>query len=271
MSIKWKVPALPDLARRLPGKGQQEKGKINYVRYDMSPKEEALCFLEGMAFVGLFSFFFYRSMVAVLILSPGIVLFRRRKRQRLTKKRKENLEQQFKETLLCVSANLQAGYSMENAFLESYQDVVRLFGSEGIMVKELLIIRIGLSNGIPLEQLLTDLGNRTGEGEIADFAEVFTIACRTGARWREVMEKTIRVIEEKLEMKEEIATVIHARQLESRIMCIIPFFILCYMSLTSPGYFDVLYHNLAGILIMTGCLALYLVGFLWTEKIVDMG
>jgi len=52
-----------------------------------------------------------------------------------------------------------------------------------------------------------------------------------------------------------------------RMMSMIPLFILAYVSVTSPGFLDVMYHNAAGILIMTLCLLLYLTAFLWGRKI----
>ena len=53
-------------------------------------------------------------------------------------------------------------------------------------------------------------------------------------------------------------------------MCMIPFFILFYMDVTSKGYFDVLYHNLVGIIIMTVCLGIYIFAFFMSEKITEI-
>ena len=154
--------------------------------------------------------------------------------------------------------------------MESYKDVLNLFGKSSCMAEELIIIRKGMGNGIPLVQLLLDLGNRCPGGEIQEFAEVFSIAERTGGKWQEIMKKTVDIIQEKAEIKEEIGTIIHAKRVESQIMCLVPFGILFYMNLTSPGYFDVLYHNVAGICIMTVCLLLYFIAFYWAGKITEI-
>ena len=50
-------------------------------------------------------------------------------------------------------------------------------------------------------------------------------------------------------------------------MSVIPFFMIAYVNLTGGGYFRALYHNVAGILIMTFCLGLYVVSLLLAEKI----
>ena len=82
--------------------------------------------------------------------------------------------------------------------------------------------------------------------------------------------KIVAGINQRMEIKQEIETLVHGKKMESRVMSIIPFFILFYMDVTSKGYFDVLYHNLAGILIMTICLGIYIVAFLMSEKITEI-
>lgn len=53
-------------------------------------------------------------------------------------------------------------------------------------------------------------------------------------------------------------------------MNMVPFLIMAYLQLTSKGFFDCLYFNTAGILIMTGCLALYLAAFLISRKMIEI-
>ena len=62
---------------------------------------------------------------------------------------------------------------------------------------------------------------------------------------------------------------VHGKRLENKVMCIVPFFILLYMDITSKGYFDILYHNLPGIIIMTICMAVYIMAYLMAEKITE--
>lgn len=262
-ATKWKVQELYTHRG-----GVQES--IDYREYCFTLKEELKCGLEGMLIVGVFSYFFYRSIWAFVVLLPTLFFYRKEKKRRLRADRVEKLEAEFKETLICVNINLQAGYSMENAFMESYKDMMNLYGKSGYMAAELMIMRKGMGNGMPLERLLWDLGNRCPGGEIQEFAEVFSIAGKTGGKWQDIMKKTVDIIRQKAEIKEEIQTLIHARKTESRVMCLVPFFILFYMNLTSEGYFDVLYHNAAGICIMSICLLLYLAAFFWAQKITEI-
>lgn len=244
--------------------------KRNYFTGTPDTKEEIRCWLEGIGIVFLFSYFFYRSAAAILFLSPLSYRYQKLRKKQVIRYQQEQLELQFKDTILAVGTNLQAGYSMENAFVESYQDIVRIYGKNSHMAKELQIIRQGLNNGKTLEELLLNLAGRCPGGEIAEFAEVYSIACKTGSRWKEVISKTVSVISEKIEIKEEIELTIHGKKTESRIMCMIPFFILLYMDVTSQGYFDVLYHNVIGILIMSACMGVYIAAYLLSEKITEI-
>ena len=272
-ATKWTVQELPihkEKREHSTGSKVKRKEPTDYKEYRFTLKEEFRCDLEGVLAAAVFSYFFYRSIWAFAMLAPLILFYRKEKKRRLTMRRMERLEKEFRETLLSVNINLQAGYSMENAFMESYKDVLNLFGKSSCMAEELIIIRKGMGNGIPLVQLLLDLGNRCPGGEIQEFAEVFSIAERTGGKWQEIMKKTVDIIQEKAEIKEEIGTIIHAKRVESQIMCLVPFGILFYMNLSSPGYFDVLYHNVAGICIMTVCLLLYFIAFYWAGKITEI-
>ena len=83
--------------------------KTDYKNPKLTWKEEIIIFLEALAILFLFSYFFYRSLWACIILSPGIWFYRQEKKKKLWKKRKEKLEEEFKDTLLAIQTNLQAG------------------------------------------------------------------------------------------------------------------------------------------------------------------
>lgn len=243
---------------------------INYIQRKPEWKEELRYWLEGFGIICIVAYFFYRSIVAVIVLMPGIWFYRRERIKQEHKKRKMDLEQQFKETLLAVQANLQSGYSIENAFMESCKYVIEVYGKDCDMVRELQWIKKGISNGISMEHMLLDLGNRCPESALEDFADIYSIACRSGGGWTQVIVKIVTSISQGMELKQEIETMIHGKKIESRIMCIVPFFIIFYMDITSKGYFDILYHNPVGVVIMTVCLGVYISAFVLAEKITEM-
>lgn len=219
--------------------------------------------------VGFLAFVFYRSAWAVIPLAPigGYCFLQLKERKR--RKNVDNLVEQFMECILAVSVSLKAGYSLENAFLESETDMEMMFGENALIEEELKRIRRGLSINIPLEELLDDLGKRSDSAEIARFSEIFGIAKRNGGNMPEIIRQSAALIGSRVEVRKETDAILGGKKMELWVMRGMPFFMLLYIDITTPGYFDCLYHNLKGILVMTGCLIVYVFAFALGEKILE--
>jgi len=227
-------------------------------------------FAEGCLIIGVFGYFFYRAIWAIFFLSPLMIFYIKNKKKTLCRNRKSKLAVQFKDTLNSVNGSIQAGYSLENAFCEAYRDMSEYHGMESVIAKELLAIKKGLHNNQILEDLLDDLAQRSGSSDISDFAAVLRVGKSSGGYINTIFENTISVIEEKIVVQQEIQTLISAKRMETGIMCIIPFFIIFYVDITSKGYFDVMYTTMAGRVIMTICLGVYLIAYYLAQKIMQI-
>lgn len=242
----------------------------DYAEYHFSLKEGALAVLEGMFVVAMIGYFFYRSWLACLFLLPVFVLFMRERKRELAKKRRQELSLQFKDLVLALLTNVKAGYSIENALRESYRDIELLYGADSPICLEVQHMVRGLENNVILEKLLFDLGVRSRLPDIMQFADVFLIAKRSGGNLTEILEKTAGVIEQKTETDKEIQLMVSAKKMEQKIMNMVPFLIIFYIGTTSRGFFDVLYHNLVGVAVMTACLLFYGAAYLLSRRIVEI-
>lgn len=241
-----------------------------YETYYFTVKEKIQTGIMAIAVVIFLAYIFYKSYRAVLFLSPlSIAVWKYEKNKKLTEKRKK-LSREFKDCLQSVGTNLKAGYSAENAFLESIKDISFLYGPDCDMVKELLRMKQALRNKIPLENILLSLGKRSQIPDIVQFAEVFAIAKRSGGNLADIFYNTLKVMNEKMETDQEIQVLLSAKKMEQKIMSMIPFMIILYISFTSPGFFDVMYHSVAGVIVMTGCLAVYFGAFYLSSRIVNI-
>ncbi len=242
----------------------------DYSEYRFRAKDRALYLAEGLSLTAVFGYFFYRSWIACAALLPLLFLFMKRKKRELAKRRRQELSIQFKDLILAVAANQKAGYAIENAFRESYRDMVMLYGESSVICEELRYILAGLNNNIVLEKLLYSLGARSGLPDVMQFADVFLIAKQSGGNMTDILAKTAEVIDRKTETDKEIQLMISGKKTEQKIMNAVPFLIIFYVGSTSKGFFDVLYHNLIGVIIMTVCLAFYLAAYIMSERIVDI-
>ena len=245
------------------------KGNVrprDYNKYIWTWKELFLVFGRCVGVVGILSYYFYRSPLAMVLLSfPGFLYFKFVEREK-TDLYKEELLVQFRECILSVVTAMKAGYAVENAFMESRSDMRLLYGEESAIYRELELFRRGLIINISLEELIRDLAARSGTNEIEEFAEVFSIAKRNSGNITETMESSARLIGRRLETKQEILNLLGAKKTEWMIMKCVPFGMMTYLDLSNPGYFSQLYHNAMGVLVMTVCLILYLVAYLLGER-----
>ena len=242
----------------------------DYKTYHLTFSEKVLYYTEGFLIAGMVGFTFYRSLIAMLVLSPFTIIFVKNKREELAKKQRMQLNLEFKESIQAVSAALGAGYSIENSFREALKDMELLYGVEGIITKEIRRMVGKLDINITLEKTLEDLSKRSGLEDIQDFTEVFVTAKRNGGNLVGIIRKAAGTISEKIEVKREIETLMSARRMEQKIMNMIPFLIILYIGVSSKGFLDVLYGNATGITIMSVCLFLYSVAFFLSMKIIKI-
>lgn len=231
--------------------------ETDYRTYILSGQELAVHILLGALSAAVAAWLFYDSIVAWFLLMPFVLLSLKDKGRVLCQKRIRELEVEFREVILGVSANLQAGYSVENAFRETYRDIVLLYGQDCVMAAELRLMFRRLENNEQLEHALMNLADRSGVQDIRDFADIFQIAKRGGGDMRGIIANTADIIGDKQEVRREIETVVSEKKLEQQIMRYIPFFIIFYISVTTKGYFESLYHNITGWVIMTVSLAVH--------------
>ncbi len=183
-------------------------------------------------------------------------------------KNKRMLKQQFREMILSMATNLKVGYSPENAFLETYADLIQLYGKNSRIIYELETIKKGLSVNLTLQKLLKDFEERCRIEEISEFVDVFCLADKTGGNLVEIIDSTANLISEKISVDEEIEVLTRAGKMERQIMMVIPFVIIVYVELTNKNFFMPLYHNFTGILVMSICLAVYFVSVKISGKII---
>lgn len=223
--------------------------------------------MKAVGVVCALAWFFYRSLLAMIPLTAVGVLFFRAERKRKEEQRKEELGVQFKECILSVATGMKAGYAVENAFVESRNDMRLMYGTDSPIYEELEGIRRGLVMNVTLEELLKDLAVRSDNDDMMQFAQVFAIAKRGGGNLSEVIQSTALMIGQRIDARQEIQTQLSGRRMEQTIMKLMPFGILLYIGCSYPGYFDGLYHNWKGGLIMTVCLIIYLLAYVLGDRI----
>lgn len=259
------------MKRKMKGKrerrdGGQKGGCWSRIRFP----DHAQFLLEGAVLIGVVAYLFYDSPLAAVFLCPLLLPYYKRRCREKEEKDKRELSGQFREALAAIVTALKAGYSAENAFAECRREMAFQFGERAMITKEMDRIVRGLENRISLEKLLGDFAARWRIEEIREFAEVFSIARKSGGNLPEILNRTASLIRDRMEIDTEIEILLSSRRFEQKIMDIVPFFIIFYLGVSTEGFFDVLYHNTGGIVFMTGCLAAYLLAVLLSDRIMEI-
>lgn len=201
-------------------------------------------------------FFDFATVSLVLLLYVPVAL--RQKKKERNRQRKWELNLAFKDALVCLENSLAVGYSPESSIRESVKSLDQLYGRDYDICREFRRMAKQMDLGTSMEEAFLDFGERSGVEDIKQLADIFAVVKRTGGNLSQVLRQTGSVLQEKIELKRELRTVIAAKRMEFQMMCIVPYGILLYLKLCAPSMTGALYHNLSGILFMFGVLAAYL-------------
>lgn len=244
---------------------------MRYDQYRMNGKELLAGAAKGVTGSALFAYTFYRSSQVFFWMLPiGIAAGCIMERRRLLEKRFRDLSMQFKESMMILAASLSAGYSVENALAAGVDELMVLYGKDGLITREFIFMVQQIRMNIPVEKVLGDFADRSGLEDVRNFAEVFSVAKRSSGDLGNIMRHTAEVIRDKMQVKEEIITLTASRQFEQKIMNMIPFLLVFYIEGSSPGFFDQMYGTSLGRILMSGCLLVYLVAYGMAKKILSI-
>lgn len=218
----------------------------------------------------LLGWLFYDSFVSVIVLFPGMLWMLQEQKRTWRRRRKREMQRQFLDAIQMMAASLQSGYSVENAVRASAKELEKLYPRDTFIVLEFQNMALQLDRNRSVESLLQDLGERSQVEDLQSFAEVFLTVKRTGGDLLHVIRNTVSCIRQKQETVAEIETVLTGKMTEQKVMSLMPLLILLYVRLTSPEFLSGMYGNLTGRAVMTVCLLIYAVAYLWGKKIVGI-
>ncbi len=230
----------------------------------------ALAAGQAVSLAAAVAYLCYRSLPAFFVLLAPAALYPLHVRRVRKARRTQQLEQQFKEAIKLMSAALSAGYSAENAVLSCRKELEMMYGRGGMMTEEFAYMAGQLEMNRSVEALLLDFADRSGLEEAQNFARIFALAKRSGGKLVPVIRRTVQIMEDRIQVKEEIRTLTASRRFEQKIMNGMPVLMVLYIDTTSPGFFDGMYTTMAGRAVMTGCLAVYLLSCWLSGKILDI-
>ncbi len=244
--------------------------QIDYRTYKLNLQDLIIESGKALLFIFLTSITFYNSFILFVILSPLCIVYSFLSVKRLCIKRENKLLLEFRDAIYIISTFLSAGYSSENSFKNSIKELTYLHGKNSLMVNEINNITNGLLYGKTIESGLKNLSLRVNNQDIIDFCEVYSIAKQKGYNLTKVINNTCEIIREKIQIAQDIQSMTAQKRFEQNIMSIVPFFIIIYLNLSSPGFLNIMYTSIIGRIVMTICLIIYILSFKISQKILNI-
>lgn len=228
------------------------KKLIDYDEYFLKTREKLFYTVLAAVFLFLLCFIFYQSVFLALLVTPLALIYPSRRAAQLKERRKKEFNMQFKDALYSLSSSLMAGKSVEMAFRDVHQDLILLYPDpETPIIKEMGYLVRRLEMNETLEEGLVDLAKRAHLDDINSFVDVFTISKRSGGNLVEIIKNTSTIIADKLQIEQEIDTMLAQRKLEQKVLAIMPVGMILMLSWTTGDYMAPVFTTFTGRIAMT--------------------
>ncbi|TYQ16063.1 UNVERIFIED_CONTAM: tight adherence protein B [Acetivibrio alkalicellulosi] len=251
--------------------GNSSTTLTKYDVYVMSKKEKLLYVLFAGAMLFAMGMIFYHNIILSLLITPFALFYPKIKTKDIIEKRKNELNLQFKDMLYSLSSSLNAGRSIESSFREVLKDLSILYpNAETYIIKEVEYIVRKIEMNETVESALEDFAVRSGLEDIQNFNDVFKTCKRTGGNLIEVIKNTSNIINDKIEIKEEIHTMLSAKIFEQKVMSIMPILMIVLLTTSSYDYMEPIFDRPIGRVVMSIAIVLIALGYFIGKKIMSI-
>lgn len=259
----------------------------NYKVYNMKKSEKTLYFLLAFIVGAAVGYLFYGGigkdefdqptlLTWILnILIPTIIgviagrLFVPMRRKSIIAKQQKELNHQFRDMLDALTTSLGAGKNVNDSFIGVYEDLKIQYDSDAYILKELEVIISGIHNNVAIEDVLEDFGRRSNNDDIMSFANVFKISYRKGGNIKDIIRNTHSILSDKMEISEDIETLVTSNKLEQNIMIAMPIVLIAVIKMMSPE-FAKNFVTPTGIISTTVSLVVFVIAYFIGKAVLDI-
>lgn len=260
---------------------------INYKVYYMKPLEKVITFLVAFFIGAAIGYLFYGGigkdefgqpttitwvlniMIPVVIGTIAGKLFIPIRIKSLIDKRKKELNHQFRDMLEALTTSLGAGKNVNDSFISVYEDLKIQYNSDAYILKELEVIHSGIHNNVPIEDILDDFGMRSDNEDIRSFANVFKISYRKGGNIKDIIRNTHSILSDKMEITEDIETLVTSNRLEQNIMIVMPIILISIIKLMSPEFANN-FVTPTGVISTTVSIVVFVIAYFVGKAVLDI-
>ena len=184
-------------------------------------------------------------------------------------KRLRDLNHQFRDMLDALTTSLSSGKNVVDSFSSVYEDLKIQYDEDAYIIKELYVILDGVRNNVAIEELLEDFGKRSGLEDIKSFANVFKISYRKGGNIKDIIRNTHSIISDKMEISEDIETIVTSNKMEQKIMIFMPIALVAVIKFMSPEFAEN-FVTPSGIISTTISIAIFVIAYFIGRSVLNI-
>lgn len=250
---------------------EREDGLIDYDVYVMSKEEKIINIIIAVVVIFAIGYMCYHNIILSAILALFSLKWPKMRVQQKIAKRKSELAVQFKDMLYSLSSSLSAGKSVETGLKECLQDLKIIYSDEdAYIIQEITYIVRGIEMNETIENMFGQFAERAHNEDIENFVDIFRTCKRTGGDMVQVIKTTSQTIGEKIEIKQEINTMISGKKFEFKALMIMPVFLILLLSISSADYMAPVFDTAIGHIVMTIAILLFAVAYKVGSKIMTI-
>jgi len=243
----------------------------DYNVYNMSLKERVFYISIAALVIFSVSFIFYRSIPIAAFFTPFALLYPRIKTKEIIKRRRKELNIQFKDMLYSLASSVSAGRTVESSFKEALRDLSVLYPDPSTYILvELKRIISGLDTNETIENALSSFAARAGLEDVNNFMNVLNISKRSGGSITEIIRSTSSIISDRIEVGQEIDMMLAERRFEQKVLNLMPILLILLLSFSAPEYMYPVFNTAAGRFTMTISIVLIAAAWIISARINDI-
>ena len=250
---------------------EREDGLIDYDVYVMSKEEKIFNIALAAIVIFAIGYMCYHSLILSALLAVFAIKWPKMRVKQIIKKRHAELAIQFKDMLYSLSSSLSAGKSVETGLKECLQDLRIIYpDDDAYIIQEISYIVRGVEMNETIEDMFGQFAERAHNEDIENFVDIFKTCKRTGGDMVQVIKTTSQTIGEKIEIKQEINTMISGKKFEFKALMVMPIFLILLLSVSSADYMAPVFETAVGHIVMTIAIILFAIAYVVGDKIMTI-
>jgi len=215
------------------------------------------------------TFLFFNSILVSSFSSAASFFFVRplknSSNQRLLKRR----ENEFMVFIYSLSSAISVGKSFESAFSLSVNEL-KYEGSVFLLLPDLEEVCHCFDMNMSVYDSLSRLSIKYPIESVLNFTKIIELAIIQGGSIEEIIDGTIKMIQEKNDVEKELEVIITQKKFELMVLLSFVPMMIIYLRIISSSFSSTMYDTFTGKCIMFICLCLYGISGYFGKKIVDI-